>query len=73
MLRAGKIRPLFGSQVKEIREHAVVLDVGGEAVELRNDYVFVFAGGEPPYAFLKSAGVSFGDATATPEARSSAC
>jgi thioredoxin reductase len=61
LLRAGRIRALFGSQVKQIREDAVTLAVGAETVELRNDYVFVFAGGEPPYAFLRSAGVSFGD------------
>jgi hypothetical protein len=28
--------------------------------ELENDYVFVFAGGEPPFELLKQAGVRFG-------------
>ena len=28
--------------------------------ELPNDYVFVFAGGEPPFDFLKHCGVRFG-------------
>jgi len=60
LLRAGAIRALFGSQVKEIGPDAVTLAVGGETVHLPNDYVFVFAGGEPPYAFLRAAGVSFG-------------
>lgn len=29
-------------------------------VELENDYVFVFAGGVPPFPLLKSMGVEFG-------------
>jgi thioredoxin reductase len=66
LLRAGKIKPIFGSQVKEIREDAVTLAVDTETLELRNDYVFVFAGGEPPYAFLRAAGVSFGDPAVGP-------
>ena len=45
---------------------AVTLAVGAETVELRNDYVFVFAGGEPPYAFLRAAGVSFGGPPVAP-------
>jgi hypothetical protein len=28
--------------------------------ELPNDFVFVFAGGEPPFELLKKAGVKFG-------------
>ncbi len=27
---------------------------------LVNDYVFVFAGGDPPYEFLKGIGIQFG-------------
>ena len=30
--------------------------------EIENDYVFVFAGGEPPFEFLKQCGVRFGGA-----------
>ena len=29
-------------------------------ITLPNDYVFVFAGGEPPFAFLRQIGVRFG-------------
>ena len=66
LLSSGAIRSLFGSQVKEIRPDAVTLAIGGETVELPNDYVFVFAGGEPPYAFLRAAGVSFGGSPVAP-------
>jgi hypothetical protein len=71
LLRSGVVRPMFGSRVTEIRPDAVTLAVGAETMELPNDYVFVFAGGEPPYAFLRSAGVSFGEGGAAPAPSSS--
>lgn len=61
-LRSGRVRPLFGSEVKEILPDRVRLQVGERTVELPNDYVFVFAGGEPPFKFLKQIGVRFGGA-----------
>lgn len=60
LLATGKVRPLFGSQPVEITSGSVRLKVGGEIVELANDYVFVFAGGVPPFDFLKKIGVKFG-------------
>jgi thioredoxin reductase/NAD-dependent dihydropyrimidine dehydrogenase PreA subunit len=60
LLATGKVRPLFGSQPVEITPGSVRLKVGGEVVELDNDYVFVFAGGVPPFDFLKKIGVRFG-------------
>src|SRR6185503_1547311 len=49
LLAEGRVAPLFGSQVVEIGPGTVRLKVGGEVRELPNDYVFVFAGGEPPF------------------------
>jgi thioredoxin reductase (NADPH) len=63
LLRAGRVRPLFNSQVVEILEGRVRIKVGDEVRELQNDWVFVFAGGEPPFDLLKQAGVRFGDAS----------
>jgi thioredoxin reductase/NAD-dependent dihydropyrimidine dehydrogenase PreA subunit len=60
LLASGRIQPLFGSQVVEITPDLVRLKVGSEVRELPNDYVFVFAGGEPPFEFLKQCGVRFG-------------
>ena len=56
----GRVRPLFGSEVTEVLEDRVRLRVGDKLLELPNDYVFVFAGGEPPFAFLRGMGVRFG-------------
>jgi len=66
-MRRGSVRPLFGSEVTEILEDRVRLRVEDRAVELPNDYVFVFAGGEPPFGLLRQMGVRFGG-----EARSGA-
>jgi thioredoxin reductase (NADPH) len=59
-LGSGRVQPLFGSQVTEILERSVRLRVGDRDLELPNDYVFVFAGGEPPFEFLRRVGVRFG-------------
>jgi dihydropyrimidine dehydrogenase (NAD+) subunit PreT len=64
LLASGSVRPLFGSQVVEVTPDRVRLKVGSEVRDLPNDYVFVFAGGEPPFEFLKQCGVRFGGAEA---------
>ncbi len=60
LLAAGKVKPLFGSQPVEIGPGRVKLKVKEQEVELPNDWVFVFAGGVPPFDFLKKLGVRFG-------------
>ncbi len=60
-MEKGRIRPLFSSEVTEIAASRVKLKVNGNGeTELGNDYVFVFAGGVPPFPLLKSMGVGFG-------------
>lgn len=59
-LRSGRVKGLFGSELKEVLPDRVRLQVGEGTVELPNDYVFIFAGGEPPFKFLKQIGVRFG-------------
>jgi thioredoxin reductase (NADPH) len=58
--RSGKLRIIFNSIPVEFREKSVVLDVNGKLQEIPNDYVWVFAGGEPPTAFLQKVGVKVG-------------
>jgi thioredoxin reductase/NAD-dependent dihydropyrimidine dehydrogenase PreA subunit len=60
LMRTGKVRALFGSEVTEILPNRVRVRVGDAPVELPNDYVFVFAGGEPPFGFLREMGIRFG-------------
>jgi len=47
VMKHGRARPLFGSEVTEILDDRVRLRQGERRIELPNDYVFVFAGGEP--------------------------
>jgi len=60
-VKAGKLRLLLGSQPTEVRDKSVLVSVDGEVVELPNDWMWVFAGGEPPNAFLKKVGVAMGN------------
>jgi thioredoxin reductase (NADPH) len=60
LLAEGRVRPLFSSQPVEIEPGRVRLKAGGDTVEIENDYVFVFAGGVPPFDLLKRIGVRFG-------------
>lgn len=58
MMHAKKIHAIFDSNVAEIAaEEVIVHEVNGTARRLRNDFVFVFAGGELPTQLLKVAGV----------------
>ena len=57
----GRVRCMFSSGVEDIRDDSVELRLDDvTTVVLPNDYVFVFAGGEPPYPLLKSMGIRFG-------------
>jgi thioredoxin reductase len=59
-LRKGKLKVLFNSNPAEFKPGSVVLSVNEKLQEIPNDYVWIFAGGEPPNAFLKRIGVGFG-------------
>ncbi len=52
------ISVVFNSQIKEIEEHDVLLSTPNGDVRLRNDFVFICAGGEMPFDFLKKIGIS---------------
>ncbi len=59
-ISSGKIRVLFNSNPVEFKAESVILDVNGQKQEIANDFVWIFAGGAPPYDFLKKIGVKFG-------------
>ncbi len=62
-----KLTVLFNSNVKEIRSDKVVLEQDGKCIELDNDFVFIFAGGELPFPLLNSIGIAFGKKIETRE------
>lgn len=57
---SGKINVFFNSNLVGIKTDRVLMEQNSESLELKNDYVFVFAGGEPPFKLLKEIGISFG-------------
>ena len=59
-IRKGKVKVVFNSVPVEFKSGAALLDVSGSQQEIPNDFVWIFAGGEPPSAFLKKIGVGFG-------------
>lgn len=54
----GRLRVLFNSNVKEIRQDSVVIAVGEKLGRLKNDAVIISAGGILPTAFLKKIGIN---------------
>jgi len=71
-LRKGKLTVLFNSNPLEFKEKSVVLEVCGQTREIPNDFVWVFAGGTPPSAFLQKIGVGLGARDMTVDAANAA-
>ena len=67
-MRKGEVRVLFNSAPLEFKPESVVLSVDSQAQEIANDYVWIFAGGTPPNAFLQKIGVQLGMRDLTQEA-----
>jgi thioredoxin reductase len=67
-MRSGKVEVLFNTNAVKFNADSAVLDVHGTKRELLNDFVWIFAGGTPPYDFLKKIGIRFGTRDMTQEA-----
>jgi thioredoxin reductase/Pyruvate/2-oxoacid:ferredoxin oxidoreductase delta subunit len=65
--KSGKVKVLFNSNPIEFKPESVILDVAGQQHEMPNDFVWIFAGGTPPTAFLKKVGIGFGSRDVTLE------
>ena len=59
-MRQGKLKVIFNSRPLEFTPDAVMLGVNGSSQRIPNDYVWIFARGEPPAAFLIKIGIGFG-------------
>jgi thioredoxin reductase (NADPH) len=70
-MKENKVRALFRSTVRSVDEDSVTIVKEENGVErattLKNNYIIVCAGGEPPYPLLKNLGVSFGGSDAEQE------
>jgi thioredoxin reductase len=66
-IQKGKVKAIFNSMPVEFVPGSVSLEVNGKTQNIPNDFVWIFAGGEPPTAFLKKIGVRVGARDLTAE------
>jgi len=66
VVKTGEVDMLFNTNVVEIREHEVVLEVEGQEKVVKNDFVFAMAGYNPDHSFVKAMGVQIEEATGRP-------
>lgn len=66
-MRKGKLNVIFNSYPVEFSPNSVTLDVAGLSQKIPNDFAWIFAGGDPPTAFLKKIGVQLGPKDLTSE------
>jgi len=57
--KKNAVNVVLNSNVKEIGEKEVQIETAEGVRALPNDYVFIFAGGEMPFEFLKKTGIKF--------------
>jgi thioredoxin reductase (NADPH) len=66
-VRKGKLKVIYNSNPVEFTQDSAILEVNGATQKLANDFVWIFAGGDPPTAFLKKIGVGFNSKNLTLE------
>jgi len=66
-VRKGKLKVIYNSNPVEFTQDSAILEVNGATQNLANDFVWIFAGGDPPTAFLKKIGVGFNSKNLTLE------
>ncbi|MFJ7734864.1 YpdA family putative bacillithiol disulfide reductase [Lysinibacillus sp. NPDC097287] len=66
VVRSGEVTMHFNTNVKEIREHEVVLDIEGREEVLKNDFVFAMTGYHPDHAFIRAMGVTIDEESGRP-------
>jgi putative YpdA family bacillithiol system oxidoreductase len=60
MIESGQIKTIFNSNVVEIHDTSVTIQQDDEIITIPNSYVFIFAGGEPPFPLMQKIGIQFG-------------
>ena len=57
MAEAGLVEICYESSIKEIDTDKIIIDKQGTKMELKNDFIFVFAGNIKPYKMLTEMGI----------------
>ena len=71
-VRKGKLTVILNSIPLEFTPDLAILGVNSLTQRIPNDFVWIFAGGDPPTTFLKKIGVGFGSKDLTAEGSSEA-
>lgn len=66
VVRNGEVKMHFNTNVLEIREQEVVLEIDGQEEVLQNDFVFAMTGYHPDHSFIRAMGVTIDDETGRP-------
>jgi len=66
LVRNGEVQMHFNTNVLEIREHEVVVEMDGNEKTFKNDFVFAMTGYHPDHSFIRAMGVSIDDETGRP-------
>lgn len=66
IVRNGEAQMHFNTNVLEIREHEVVVEIDGSKKTLKNDFVFAMTGYHPDHSLIRSMGVSIDYETGRP-------
>lgn len=66
LVRDGEIAMHFNTNIKEINEQEVVLDIEGEEQTIANDIVFAMTGYHPDHSFIRAMGVELDEETGRP-------
>lgn len=66
VVRNGEVKMHFNTNVLEIREHEVILEIDGHEEVLQNDFVFAMTGYHPDHSFIRAMGVTIDDETGRP-------
>ncbi len=65
LVASGMVKPAFSTEVIDVSPGSVRLRAESGIMEVPNDVVFIFAGGDPPFALLNRIGVKFGGEAAS--------
>ncbi|WP_336634097.1 YpdA family putative bacillithiol disulfide reductase [Lysinibacillus fusiformis] len=66
VVKTGEVDMHFNTNVLEIREHEVILEIDGQEKVLHNDFVFAMTGYHPDHSFIKAMGVDIDEETGRP-------
>ena len=66
LVRNGEVNMHFKTNVKEIREHEVVVNIDGREEVIKNDFVFAMTGYHPDHSFIRAMGVAIDEESGRP-------